>query len=85
MAMCASCVTGLAGVGSSVTVLTAFGAHGWHRVRDRASRRPKLERDMERWETTAAFLLDHGIDPLEALGAPPAIPAADPDRSDVTT
>jgi hypothetical protein len=30
---------------------------------------------MERWETTARFLRDHGIDPLEALGAPPATPA----------
>lgn len=83
--MCASCVTGLAGAGSSITVLSAFGAHGWHRMRDRLSARPKLDRDLERWEATAAFLRDHGIDPLEALGVPPAIPAADLDRTDTTT
>lgn len=83
--MCASCVTGLAGAGSSVTVLAAFGAHGWHRMRNRLSGRPRLDRDLERWETTARFLREHGVDPLEALGAPPAIPAAEPDRTDATT
>ncbi|MDH3705512.1 MAG: hypothetical protein OES57_05560 [Acidimicrobiia bacterium] len=72
--MCSTCTTAFDAVSTNAVVVAAVAANGWDRLRDRARRRPRIERELENWQRNADFLASMGLDPLATLGAPPAVP-----------
>lgn len=76
--MCSTCTTAIDVAGTHAVVAAAVAANGWERVKDAVVGRSRLERRLATWEANAEFLRSLDLDPLETLGAPPAVPGAVP-------
>lgn len=72
--MCSTCTTAVDVAGTHAVILAAAAANGWERLRDRVAGRSRSERRLATWEANADFVRSLGLDPLETLGAPPAVP-----------
>ncbi|MDH4169787.1 MAG: hypothetical protein OEW42_09380 [Acidimicrobiia bacterium] len=71
--MCSTCTTALDALGTNAVVVAVVAANGWERLKDRAQRRPRLERQLDTWRENADFMRTMGLDPLGTLGAPPTV------------
>lgn len=72
--MCSTCTTAIDVAGTNAVIIAATAVNGWERLKDRVAGRSRVERRLATWEANAEFLRSLDLDPLETLGAPPAVP-----------
>lgn len=72
--MCMSCMTTADALATNSVLIAAGAVRFRERIVDRLRGRSRLDRAQETWESNAAFMRTLDLDPLETLGAPPAVP-----------
>ena len=75
--MCSTCTTAIDAAATNAVLFAAFVSTRWDLVSDRFKGRSSLGRELAVWEANAEFTRSMGLEPIEVLGAPPAVSVID--------